>query len=172
MATIHPFAVVDPGVVLGEGTVIRQFASVTGITVMGRDCRVSPFAMLHGPKFGDRCVVSAGVAMGPGFIVGDDVFIGHNVTFANDAWPRVERTGWDVEALTEGHSVAIRVEDGASIGANAVILPGVTIGAGAMIAAGAVVTRDVLPGLLWRRDGLVQPNIDEAKQLARRMRTA
>jgi len=147
-AEIHPQAYVAGGVAIGEGTIIRQFASVTGGTVLGRDCSVSPFAMLHGPVIGDRCRISGGVMMGPGFLIEDDVFIGPNVTLANDAWPRTDKTGYRPEEF-DGTRWAVIVEDGASIGANAVVLPGVRIGAKAMIAAGERVTRDVPPGALW-----------------------
>lgn len=148
MTEIHPQAYVASGVTVGEGTVIRQFASVTGGTVLGRDCSVSPSAMLHGPVIGDRCRISGGVMMGPGFLIGDDVFIGPNVTLANDAWPRTDKTGYRTEDF-DGTRWAVIVEDGASIGANAVVLPGVRIGARAMVAAGERVTRDVPAGALW-----------------------
>lgn len=146
---IHELAHVDSSVKIGEGTVIRQFASVTGGTVLGRDCSVAPGCMLHGPVFGDRCRLAGGVMMGPGFRIGDGVFIGPNVTFCNDAWPRTHKQGFDPRAF-DGRRWAVIVEDGASIGANAVVLPGVRIGAGAMIAAGEVVTGDVPAGHLYR----------------------
>ena len=88
---------------------------------------------------------------GPGFKIGSDVFIGPNVTLANDAWPQAKKDGYEPEAF-DGTRWAVIVEDGVSIGANAVILPGVRIGKGAMIAAGSVVTRNVPPGALWKRD--------------------
>jgi UDP-3-O-[3-hydroxymyristoyl] glucosamine N-acyltransferase len=144
--------VVSADCVIGAGTTIWQFASVTGGTVLGRDCGVSPFAMLHGPVFGDRCRISAGVAMGPGFKIGNDVFIGPNVTFANDAWPLSDKAGYRPEEFN-GAQWAVIVEDGASIGANAVVLPGVRIGRKAMVAARSVVTNDVPAGHCWR-DGV------------------
>ena len=148
MPEIHPKACVASEATIGEGTVIRQFASVTGGTVLGRDCSVSPFAMLHGPVIGDRCRISGGVMMGPGFLIEDDVFIGPNVTLANDAWPRADKAGYRPEEF-DGTRWAVIIEDGASIGANSVILPGVRIGTHAMVAAGSVVTRDVPPAALW-----------------------
>lgn len=168
-AFIHPLAHVADSLV-GARTKIWQFASVTGGTVLGEDCSVSPSAMLHGPRFGDRCVISGGVMMGPGFVLGDDVFVGPNVTLCNDVWPRADKTGWDAEMLRDGRCVAVRVGDGASIGAGAVILPGVSIGEGAMVAALAACDRDVPAGHLFRRDGsIVEINTAWTK---RRMRAA
>lgn len=167
---IHPKAHVDETVSLGARTKVWQFASVTGGTVLGADCSVSPSAMLHGPKFGDRCIVSGGVMMGPGFVFGSDCFVGPNVTLCNDAWPRADKTGWHVDLLRSGAVVAVRIEDGASIGANAVDLPGVRIGKGAMIAAGTVVGKDVPAGHLFKRTGeIMEINTAWAK---RRMRSA
>lgn len=150
---IHQLAHVDADVILGDGTNVWQFASITRGTVMGRDCSVSPFAMLDGSIYGDRVVVSGGVKCGAGFKVGNDVFLGPNVVLANDCWPAAHKDGYLDGLLRDGTNWAVIVGDGASIGANAVILPGVHIGAGAVIAAGAVVDRDVPQGAVWRRNG-------------------
>ncbi|MGA0604870.1 DapH/DapD/GlmU-related protein [Phenylobacterium sp. VNQ135] len=155
-AFIHPKAHVQDATV-GARTKVWQFASVTGGTVLGEDCSVSPFAMLHGPRFGDRCVISGGVMMGPGFVLGDEVFVGPNVTLANDMWPRADKTGWDVEMLRDGRCVAVKVGNRVGIGAGAVILPGVSIGDDCFIAAGAVADRSVPAGHLFRRDGSMVP---------------
>jgi UDP-2-acetamido-3-amino-2,3-dideoxy-glucuronate N-acetyltransferase len=96
--------------------------------------------------------------MGPGFVIGDDVFIGPNVTLCNDAWPRASKIGYDVESLATRPAVV--VHNGASIGANAVILAGVTIGANAMIAAGSVVHADVPAGMLWINGGYRMQSYD------------
>jgi acetyltransferase-like isoleucine patch superfamily enzyme len=154
MTLIHPLAYVE-NAVIGARTRVRQFASVTGGTVLGEDCSVSPFAMLHGPRFGDRCRISGGVMMGPGFLVRNDVFIGPNVTVCNDSWPRVHKDRFDPDAFADHPCVVI--EDGASIGANAVILPGVRIGAHAMVVAGAVVAADVKAGHLYGLSGAQGP---------------
>lgn len=146
---IHPKAHVDATCFVGAGVKVWQFASVTGKTVLGRGTSVSPFAMLHGPDIGPDCIISGGVMMGPGFRLGRGVFVGPNVTVCNDAWPRAHKDGYRADLLAAGHYCVI-VEDGASIGANAVVLPGVRIGAGAMIAAGEVVTGDVPAGHLYR----------------------
>lgn len=155
-ASIHPKAHVQDAAV-GARTTVWQFASVTGGTVLGVDCSVSPFAMLHGPRFGDRCVISGGVMMGPGFEIGDDVFVGPGVVLANDLWPRADKGGWDVEMLRDGRCTAVIIGNGASLGANAVILPGVRVGAGSFVAAGAVCDRSVPACSLFRRDGSIVP---------------
>ena len=150
---IHPKAHVDDTVTLGEGTRVWQFASITRGTVMGRGCSVSPFAMLDGSIYGDRVIVSGGVMAGAGFKVGSDVFLGPNVVLANDCWPFATKDGYRDDLLRDGEHFAVVIEDGAAIGAGAVILPGVTVGKGAVVAAGAVVDRDVPAGGVWNRNG-------------------
>ncbi len=152
-AFIHPKAHVDPDrVTIGAGTKVWQFASVILGTVLGMDCNVGAGAVLSGPRFGDRCKISSGVVMGPGFLVGNDVFLGPNVVLANDMWPSVSVDGYDDAALRADNRFAVVVEDGAMIGANSVILPGVTIGAGAVVAACSRVTRSVPAGCVWRAE--------------------
>lgn len=131
---------------IGEGTNIYQFASVRN-SRMGKDCVVWPFAMIDGSTFGDRCIVASGVVMGPGFLIGNGVFIGPGVVLCNDMWPRVDKSGFEILGTV------IEVKDGASIGANATLLPGITIGQDAMVAAGAVASIDVPDGCLLDRDG-------------------
>lgn len=154
-AFIHPLAHVE-GVVIGARTKVWQFASVTRGTVLGEDCSVSPHAMLDGSVYGDRVVISGGVMAGDGFVVGNDVFLGPNVTLCNDRWPTASKAGYRADLLRRGF-VTVRVGAGASIGANAVVLPGVTIGSRAMVAAGAAARYDVPDNYLLRRDGAMMP---------------
>lgn len=167
-AFVHPKAHVEDSKI-GPRTKVWQFASVTRGAVLGADCSVAPGAMLDGCRFGDRCCIGPSVSMGPGFKVGGDCFIGPSVTFANDAWPTADKTGFDAEAYRRGALWAVIMEDGASIGANAVILPGVRIGAGAVIAAGAVCGVNVPAGHLFARDGRL---VTLAGRTRRRMRAA
>lgn len=156
---IHHLAHVDDTVVIGAGTRIWQFASVTRGTVMGRDCSVSPFAMLDGSVYGDRVIISGGVMAGAGFKIGDDVFLGPNVVLANDMWPFASKDGYRDDLLRDGEHFAVIIEDGAAIGAGAIILPGVRIGKGAVVAAGAVVERDVAAGTVYRRNAYTSPSV-------------
>lgn len=137
----------------------RRFVNIADDVTLGRDVAIFEFVNLYGCEIGDESRIGAFVEIQrevvvgrrvrvqshtficSGVHIGDDVFVGHNVTFINDRHPTAEgaRTGeWTLEPIVVG--------DGASIGSSAVIMCGVTIGAGARIGAGAVVTKDVPPG--------------------------
>ena len=88
-------------------------------------------------EIGDRCKVQNGVSLYNGVTIGDDVFIGPHAAFTNDRVPRAFNADWEITQT--------RIHKGASIGANATIVCGVTIGEYAMVAAGSVVTKDVPP---------------------------
>lgn len=169
-AFIHPKAHVE-GAGIGARTKVWQFASVIRCAVIGADCKIAAKAGIDGSRIGDRCIISENAFIDPGMKIGNDVFIGPNVALCNDAWPRVGKDGWfDPGVLIRGDVVVTIVEDGASIGANATVLPGIRIGKDAMIAAGAVVERDVPAGHLYKRDGSITP-IDKSRPV-RRMRVA
>jgi len=126
---------------IGDGTRIWAFAHILAGARIGRDCNICDSVFIEGDvTVGDRTTVKCGVQLWDGVRLGDDVFIGPNATFTNDGFPRSRR---HLSAYP-----ATVVEDGASIGANATILPGITIGRGAMIGAGAVVTRSVPPNAI------------------------
>lgn len=163
-ALLHPQSCVDRDTVsIGRLSRIWQFASVIRHAKIGEECRIASCSIIDGSTIGDRCIVSHGAFIDPGMVLGNDVFVGPCVALANDFWPRTDKAGWfDINDLTAGGIVVTRIESGASIGANAVILPGLTIGAGAMIAAGAVVDRNVPALTLFRRDGRILP-IDPAR---------
>lgn len=152
-ARIHRLALVE-GATVGARSRVWQFASVIRGAVIGADCNIASGACIDGSQIGNRCIIAHNLAMGPGFRVFHDVFIGPNVTFCNDAWPRTEKAGFDAGRFN-AVSFAVIVESLASIGANSVILPGVRIGRGAMIAAGSVVTKDVPAAGLWKGRELV-----------------
>lgn len=133
----HPLAVVESKSV-GEGTRIWAFAHVLAGAVIGRDCNICDHTFIENQVvIGDRVTIKSGVQLWDGIAVEDDVFIGPNATFTNDPFPRSKRH------LSPDSRPQTRVKAGASIGANATILPGIVIGERAMIGAGAVVTRDV-----------------------------
>lgn len=172
---IHMSAHVTGDCKIGRGTKIWQFASVTGGAVLGEDCVVWPFAMLDGSHFGDRCKIASGVAMGAGFLVGNDVFIGPNVTVCNDMWPEVGREGYDDKRLRGGIDFAVIIGDRVSIGAGAVILPGVRIGSDSVIGAGVVVRHSVDHDMVLadcNHDAIAVTNLPAITRRERRMRWA
>jgi acetyltransferase-like isoleucine patch superfamily enzyme len=141
-ARIHPLALVDAGAEVGARTQIWQFAIVLSGARVGADCNINCHTFVEGGAvIGDRVTLKAGVYVWDGVTMEDEVFCGPNATFTNDKRPR-SRQRPDKFART-------LVCRSASIGAGAVILPGITIGAGAAIGAGAVVTRDVPAGETW-----------------------
>ena len=141
MNLIHPLANVGEANI-GEGTRVWQFAVVLSGARIGRDCNLNAHVLVEGGAvIGDRVTLKCGVYVWDGIVLEDDVFCGPNATFTNDRRPRSREHPQKFEA--------IRVMRGASIGAGAVICPGLTIGTGALIGAGAVITRDVPAGETW-----------------------
>lgn len=134
MSKIHPQADVQSRSI-GEGTTVWQFAVVLPQAKIGENCNVCAHTFIENDVIvGDRVTIKSGVFLWDGMRVGSDVFIGPNATFSNDLYPRSKQ---------EFKYPLTSIEDGASIGANATVLPGVKIGRGALIGAGAVVTKDV-----------------------------
>ena len=135
---IHPSADVQSGAI-GNGTRIWQFSVVLAGAQVGADCNICAHCFIEAAVvIGDRVTIKNGVQLWDGTQIENDVFIGPNVTFTNDKHPKSGNRGFE--------RMDIIVRAGASVGAGAVILPGVEVGAGAMVGAGAVVTRDVPPG--------------------------
>jgi acetyltransferase-like isoleucine patch superfamily enzyme len=137
---IHPLA--DIGIsLIGEKTRIWQFVVILDGAKLGSECNVCAHVLIEGDVIiGDRVTIKSGVQLWNGLRVGNDVFIGPNATFTNDKFPRSKQFP---ESFLQ-----TSLEDGVSIGAGAIILPGITIGRGAMIGAGAVVTRSVPPNAI------------------------
>jgi acetyltransferase-like isoleucine patch superfamily enzyme/dTDP-4-dehydrorhamnose 3,5-epimerase-like enzyme len=134
-AFIHPQALCESANI-GEGTRVWAFAHVLPGAVVGRDCNLCDGVFVENDVVvGDRVTVKCGVQLWDGVRLGDDVFVGPNATFTNDPFPRSRQRPAEF-----AHTV---VEAGASIGANATLLPGIHVGRHAMIGAGAVVLRDV-----------------------------
>lgn len=140
---IHPLAVVEENVHIGAGTRIWRFAHVRTGAVIGDECMLGNHVFVDaGVRIGHRVKIQNGVLVYAGVSIDDEVFLGPHMTFTNDLYPRAGNPDWQV---TPTH-----VCRGASVGANATIVCGVTIGAYAMIAAGSVVTRAVAPYALVR----------------------
>jgi len=135
---IHELAFVHPTAEVGEGTTVWQFAAVLPGAKVGKNCNLNAHTLVEGGALiGDRVTLKSGVMVWDGIILEDDVFCGPNATFTNDKYPRSKQYPETFPTT--------RICKGASIGAGAVILPGITVGEKAMIGAGSVVTKDVPP---------------------------
>jgi len=137
-AFTHEKALVEPGAQIGAGTRIWAFVHILPGARIGSDCNICDQVFIENDVVvGDRVTVKSGVQLWDGVRLEDDVFVGPNATFTNDKFPRSKHFRDRFPETTVKH--------GASIGASATILPGLTIGADAMVGAGAVVTREVPP---------------------------
>jgi len=137
---VHPQGLCESPHV-GPRTRIWAFAHVLPGARIGADCNLCDGVFVENDVVvGDRVTVKCGVQLWDGVCLGDDVFVGPNATFTNDRFPRSRQHPAEFPRTI--------VESGASIGANATLLPGITIGRGAMIGAGAVVTRSVPPNAI------------------------
>ena len=124
---------------IGKNTNIWQFTVVLENAVIGEGCNICANCFIENDVvIGNRVTVKCGVQLWDGLRVEDDVFIGPNATFCNDKYPRSGNRNFKLLRTV--------IKKGASIGANATILPGITIGENALVAAGAVVTKDVPAG--------------------------
>lgn len=113
---------------------------------IGAETRIGPFVEIQkGATIGRRCKISSHSFICEGVVIEDEVFIGHGVMFTNDRYPRATNEDGTLQRAGDWPVVGTRVARRASVGSNATVLPGVSIGAEALVAAGAVVTMDVPP---------------------------
>jgi UDP-2-acetamido-3-amino-2,3-dideoxy-glucuronate N-acetyltransferase len=134
---------IAPDVKIGKGTRVFAFTNLYGCE-LGEDTKVGTFVEIQkGAKIGSRCKVSSHSFICEGVTVEDEVFIGHGVMFTNDLFPRATNADGGLQTEADWKCIPTLVKKRASIGSNATILCGITIGEGALIGAGSVVTKDV-----------------------------
>lgn len=139
MNNIHPLADVQSKDI-GEGTRIWQFCVVFAGAKIGANCNICAQVLIENDVIvGDNVTIKSGVQLWDGVRIEDNVFIGPNATFTNDLFPRSKEPYQQLNTV---------IKAGATIGANATLLPGITIGENAMIGAGSVVTKDVAAGVV------------------------
>lgn len=141
MAKIHPLSDVQSNTI-GQETNIWQFVVILPHAVIGENCNICAHTFIENDVIiGDEVTIKSGVYLWDGIRVEDRVFIGPNVTFTNDKYPRSKSYPNQFQNTL--------IKKGASIGAGSIILGGVEIGQNAMIGAGSLVTQDVPPNELW-----------------------
>jgi UDP-2-acetamido-3-amino-2,3-dideoxy-glucuronate N-acetyltransferase len=139
--TVPPTSVVDKTATIGEGTRVWNFVHVRENAEIGKQCVLADYVYVgRGVKIGNNVKLENRATVYQGVTIQDKVFVGPHVTFTNDPYPRSFSTDWKIQQTL--------VKEGASIGAGAVIVCGVTIGEYALIGAGSVVTEDIPPHAL------------------------
>jgi len=130
---------------LGENVKIYDFVNLYGCEI-GDNTKIGTFVEIQkNATIGKNCKISSHTFICEGVHIEDNCFIGHNVTFINDKYPRATNEDGSLQTEEDWKLVETFVRKGASIGSSATILCGVTIGEGAIVGAGAVVTKDVPP---------------------------
>jgi UDP-2-acetamido-3-amino-2,3-dideoxy-glucuronate N-acetyltransferase len=139
----QPHRQIATSVKLGQGVKIFGFTNLYGCEI-GDDSKIGTFVEIQkGAKIGRRCKVSSHSFICEGVTLEDEVFVGHGVMFTNDVFPRATTDGGGVQTDADWKCIPTLVKKRASIGSNATLLCGITIGENAMIGAGSVVTKDV-----------------------------
>jgi acetyltransferase-like isoleucine patch superfamily enzyme len=144
--TAADFVRIAPDVKLGRDVRIYAFVNLYGCEI-GDESKIGAFVEIQkGVKIGRRVKVSSHTFICKGVTIEDDVFIGHGVMFINDKYPRATTESGELQTEADWECIPTWVKRGASIGSNATILCGVTIGEQAIVGAGSVVTHNVPPG--------------------------
>ncbi len=148
---MNDYLCVNDDVVLGKDVILSKFINLYGCRI-GDESKIGAFVEIQkNATIGSMCKISSHTFICEGVTIGDNCFIGHGVMFINDNDPRAvsEKGGLETEAEWMGRFVTTEVQDNVSIGTNATIIGGITIGKGAMIGAGSVVTKDVPANEVW-----------------------
>ncbi len=142
------FARISPDVVLGKDVKIYAFVNLYGCEI-GDGTKIGTFVEIQkGVSVGKMSKISSHTFICEGVTIEDEVFIGHGVMFINDKYPRATAGDGQLQTEEDWTCIPTLIKKGASIGSNATILCGVTVGEGAIVGAGSVVTKDVPPRMI------------------------
>ena len=143
-----PLRKIAPNVKFGEGVKVYDFVNLYGCEI-GDHSKIGAFVEIQkGAKIGRNCKISSHTFICEGVTIEDDVFIGHNVTFINDMYPRSTVEGGGLQTEADWVCIPTLIKKGASVGSSVTVLAGVTVGEKAIVGAGSVVTKDVPPGTI------------------------
>jgi len=139
---------IAPDVKLGRDVKVYDFTNLYGCEI-GDETKIGTFVEIQkGVKVGKRCKISSHTFICEGVTIEDNVFVGHNVTFINDRYPRATNADGTLQSDADWTCLETRIGRGASIGSSATILGGLEVGENAIVGAGSVVTRDVPAGTI------------------------
>ena len=139
---------IAPDVKLGKDVKIYDFVNLYGCEI-GNNTKIGTFVEIQkGAKIRKNCKISSHTFICEGVTIEDNVFIGHNVTFINDAFPRATAENGRMQTEADWECVPTLVKRGASIGSSATLLCGITVGENAIVGAGSVITKDVPPNTI------------------------
>jgi acetyltransferase-like isoleucine patch superfamily enzyme len=143
--TDDKYLAIAPDVKLGRDVRLARFINLYGCEI-GDETKVGAFVEIQkNATVGRRCKISSHTFICEGVTIEDNVFIGHNVTFINDSYPRATTPSGDLQTEADWNVEKTLVKRGASIGSGATVLSNITIGEGAIVGAGSLVTRNVPP---------------------------
>jgi acetyltransferase-like isoleucine patch superfamily enzyme len=141
----NPFVVIAPDVKLGKNVKFSKFINLYGCSI-GDNTKIGAFVEIQkNAHVGANCKISSHTFICEGVTIEDNVFVGHNVAFINDTYPRAANPDGTLQTEADWEVEYTRVKRGASIGSGCTILANLTIGDGAVIGAGSVVTKDIPP---------------------------
>lgn len=136
---------IAPDVKLGRNVRLHNFVNLYGCEI-GDDVKIGTFVEIQkGAKIGNRCKISSHSFICEGVTLEEEVFVGHNVTFVNDLYPRATTPAGELQCESDWKCCPTLIKRGASIGSSATLLGGITVGEFSMVGAGSVVTKDVPP---------------------------
>jgi acetyltransferase-like isoleucine patch superfamily enzyme len=139
---------IAPDVKLGEGVKIYDFVNLYGCEI-GDHSKIGTFVEVQkGAKIGKNCKISSHTFICEGVTIEDEVFVGHNVTFINDPYPRSTNEGGSLQTEKDWVCIPTLIRKGASIGSSTTLMCGITVGEKSIVGAGSVVTKDVPPNTI------------------------
>jgi acetyltransferase-like isoleucine patch superfamily enzyme len=145
---VNEFVSIAPSVRLGKEVKLSNFINLYGCEI-GDETKIGAFVEIQkNASVGRRCKISSHTFICEGVALEDNVFVGHNVTFINDSYPRATTASGELQSEADWRVEKTLVKKGASIGSGSTILCGVTIGENAIVGAGSVVTKDVPPNAI------------------------
>jgi UDP-2-acetamido-3-amino-2,3-dideoxy-glucuronate N-acetyltransferase len=140
-------AIIDPGAVLGAGVQIWHFTHIREGVIVGADTNIGSHCYIDtGVRIGSKCKIQSGCLIYRTAVIGDGVFIGPGVKIINNKNPQALTDQGRKQTDADWTCESVTIEDGASIGAGAILMPGIRVGKRARVGAGSVVTKDVAAG--------------------------